>query len=89
MVEQYHQSLQDLQRQMALRVASAYTSVSLEAVLVIVRIPDTTIGPDADESSGKVAKNTAWGGMISEWQAWWDVSSKGWWTHRAIRMVKP
>jgi len=82
-----------VQRKTALRVASAYRTVSLDAALVIADMPPVDLQAEERHEKytqrhniqppfpGKVA-------TVVKWQSRWDLStSKGRWTHRLIPCI--
>lgn len=84
------------QRKMALRVASAYCTVSNAAVMVVAGIPPIHLlaserveiqrsctNAGADYESRLSAKKRT----IEKWQIEWDNATKGRWTHRLIPKI--
>lgn len=81
------------QRKMALRVASAYCTVSNDAIMVVAGIvPIHLLAEESAEveidrrkdTAIEAAKHEARRRCIVKWQKEWDESSKGRWTYRLI-----
>lgn len=88
--------LDGVYRLAALRVVSAYRTVSTDAVCVIAgMIPICTLIRE-DRRCGESRRRIGITERplhreqtMSEWQAAWDASDKGRWTHRLIPRIKP
>lgn len=89
--------LERVQRRIALRVASAYRTTSMEAVLVVASIAPLELQAtrrrtmyhhrtDPDLLNVKQEANDD---MTAAWQERWDGSSKGRWTQTLIKEIKP
>lgn len=83
-----------VQRKTSLRVISAYCSVSEDAVLVLSSMPpiDLLAIDRKYNFMHKVdtnARTINHQDMIVNWQARWDASTKGRWTHRLIPKIEP
>lgn len=81
-----------VQRKTALRVSSAYCTVSADAALVVASMPPIDIlakerlymfSNKDDPGSTRTAKEST----LRLWQTQWDESSKGRWTHRLIPSI--
>lgn len=82
--------LSKVQRSIALRVASAYCTVSLEAVLVISDMPPIDLlAREKQNISEGTQTHAAKAQLLEAWQERWDVSTNGRWTHRLIPKVDP
>lgn len=87
--------LQKTQRKIALRVISAYKTVSTEATLVIASIiPFHLLARERDtvhrSGEGKnVAANEARQKSLEDWQTEWENCSKAAWTRRLIKRIEP
>lgn len=88
------QAVLRVQRRVALRVASLYRTVSLEAALVLADMPPADLLVTARLEIYKVKKETesqdnadqrARRNLLQRWQERWDSSEIGRWTHRLIR----
>lgn len=85
------------QRQIALRVAAAYRTVSLSAVMVVAGIPpvdllvyERTEVFEHSQAEGGVTpqlRREARRRLISRWQERWEQDESGRWTHRLIPSV--
>lgn len=74
-----------MQRRVTLRVASAYSTVSYEAVLVIADMPPIELmANERQEIFENTTKEDAKNKLLRDWQSKWDISDKGRWTHRMI-----
>ncbi|KAL4153093.1 hypothetical protein QTP88_000926 [Uroleucon formosanum] len=81
-----------VQRKTALRVASAYRTVSLDAALVITDMPPVDL--QAEERYEKYAQrhnqqppSAGKAATVQKWQSRWDLTTKGRWTHRLIPCI--
>lgn len=86
------QKLESTYRLMCLRVASAYRTVSKDAVCVIAgMMPIGIIIKEDDECfdlrGTNGARNLCRPASLARWQREWDSSTKGRWTHRLIPSV--
>lgn len=87
---------QKCQRKMALRICSAYRTVSTEAALVIAGVTPIRIMVKERAYLYKVrnllekkeAKQRASENSMSRWQREWERSSKGSWTRKLIPIIK-
>lgn len=81
-------ALQKVQRQMAIRVSSAYRTISAEAVGVIAGIPpiDLQIIERTAKYSG-IAPEAAKEQLMAQWQERWESGTYGRWTHRLIPSI--
>lgn len=98
LVKAYERKLSSVHRRNALRVASAYRTVSDEAACVIAGLPPIDllarerkrIYEEKGRDSGQT-KEQIWEAARKEtmtvWQKRWDSSSKGRWTHRLIPSI--
>lgn len=82
------------QRRIALRVASAYRSVSADAVLVIAGIPpiDLLAKERLDLFNQKQSgsqRDTDRSKLLDAWQYRWEASTKGRWTAQLIPDLRP
>ncbi|EFA11934.1 Putative 115 kDa protein in type-1 retrotransposable element R1DM-like Protein [Tribolium castaneum] len=86
----YQERLVQVQRKTALRVCSAYRTVSADAVQVIAgMIPiDLRIHETVKVRNRTHTKREAREWSIKEWQNRWNASSKGRWTHRLIPNIR-
>ncbi|KYB29499.1 hypothetical protein TcasGA2_TC032967 [Tribolium castaneum] len=86
----YQERLVQVQRKTALRVCSAYRTVSADAVQVIAgMIPiDLRIHETVKVRNRTHTKREAREWSIKEWQNRWNASSKGRWTHRLIPDIR-
>lgn len=82
--------LSRVQRRMALRVCSAYKTVSLEAVLVIASIPpiELQVAERKEIQEGRDRKS-AREHLLQKWQERWERSNKGQWTRKLIPELEP
>lgn len=84
-IERARLSLARVQRRSALRVASAYRTVSEDAVLVLCGTPPLDLlALERQEMYNGRDKETARVDTMSKWQRRWDESTKGRWTHRLV-----
>lgn len=79
-------------RLMAMRVASAYRTISTEAVCVIVGMVPIKIVLEEDcecyrHRGTRGTRKTARADSLRKWQLDWDSTEKGRWTHRLIPNV--
>jgi len=77
-----------VQRRMALRVISAYTTTSTVAALLLAGTAPIELKTKKRSNTFKgthkdIARNT----LLTEWQGWCDSASEGRWTHRLIRNI--
>lgn len=95
--EMYRKRLAQVQRQGALRVASAYRTVSEPAILVIAGVipidllakERKTVFLRKSEVGRKIASQEERSRTMECWQASWDQDSRGRWTAKLIRLVRP
>lgn len=86
--------LNKVQRRMALRVISAYCTVSGDAAMVIAGILPIDLMAKDRRRRYQVRKNLSLphpedeGEVTAEWQSRWDNSVKGRWTHRLIPNIE-
>lgn len=87
----YCRGISSTYRLCALRVASAFRTVSDEAALVISGMPPVTLLAKeagvlsaASRPLSATERTRIRSTLISEWQSRWDNSAKGRWTHRCI-----
>lgn len=88
--------LSKVQRRAALRVASAYRTVSNDALLIVAGIPPVELQAkhrkflyDNKAVTRKGAtRETAHRDLLARWQEKWSTSKKGRWTHTLIEDVK-
>jgi len=83
-----------VQRKTALRVCSAYCTVSAEAALVVASMPPIDILANErlyiyDNKDDPEATRKAREASQALWQTRWDASGKGRWTHRLIPHIVP
>lgn len=83
-------TLTRVQRIMAVRVCSAYRTISNDAVLVIAGIPpvDLTVEERVQLKAG-VTQTLARATTVANWQKRWEVSEKGRWTWTLIPEIQP
>ena len=91
--ESYLGRLESTYRVMCLRVASAYRTVSHEAVCVVAGMMPIRLILREDAECYNLRGNsgvrrTARAASINRWQRIWDNSTKGRWTHRLIPRVE-
>lgn len=97
MAQKGWQELQKVQRRIALRVASAYYTTSKDAVLVIAGTPPIDRLARKHKIIYELQRDLALANihedaeneLITSWQDQWDRSTKGRWTHRLIKEIKP
>lgn len=78
-----------VQRRLALRICSAYRTVSYEAVLVIAGIPPLLLmAKEREETYSGRDKAEARENLWRAWQVMWEETEKGAWTRRIIRNVR-
>lgn len=89
-IQKYADKLSSVQRKAALRICSAYRTISLDAAQVIAGIVpiDLRIIEAKRIRDRMCSKREARERSLSEWQTRWDVSTKGRWTHRLIPNIK-
>lgn len=77
------------QRKMALRICSAYRTVSTEGVGVIAGLPpiDLMILERRERYTG-ITKEEAKENLLQRWQIKWDSGVYGRWTHRLIPVIR-
>lgn len=90
--DSYRGKLESTYRLMCLRVASAYRTVSYDAVCVISGMMPIgiVIGEDAecfDMRGTRGIRRTARRDSLAKWQRAWDSARNGRWTHRLIPRV--
>lgn len=79
-----------MQRQAALRVCSAYRTVSKEAVLVIASmLPLRQLGAARTAQADGQPKNTSMENALIQWQLRWRDATTGSWTRRLIPDLGP
>lgn len=89
-VEKTRLSLARVQRTSALRVVSAYRTVSEDATLAIAAItPVDLLALERQAIYRGQSKTEAKKLSMERWQERWDASSKGRWTHKLIPQLKP
>ncbi|KAL4153928.1 hypothetical protein QTP88_001761 [Uroleucon formosanum] len=82
--------LAKVQRRVALRVASAYCTVSYNAIQIIADMPPIVlIAIERQEIFENTRKEEARKKLIRDWQLEWDTSENGRWTHRLIPKIDP
>lgn len=97
LVPSYARLAQSAYRQAAIRVCSAYRTISADAVLVIAGLPPLELlagerraqynrvhGSEEDPSDSRRDREKT----LEVWQQQWDCSTNGRWTHRLIPNVK-
>lgn len=78
-----------IQRCAAIRVCSAYRTISYEAALVVAGIPPLDLmAKERLEVYEGVAKAEARDRLFERWQRRWEVADKGRWTRRLITNVR-
>lgn len=81
--------LERVQRGAALRVCSAYRTVSYEAVLVVAGVPPLKLlAKERREVYEGVGKQEAKDRLFRRWQTRWNDSTKGRWTRRLIPNIR-
>lgn len=99
LVQSYARKLTTVYRRSALRVASAYRTVSDDAVCIIAGMPPIDLLAverkkvfDARRRTIDKSQKEIWDAArkktITDWQTRWDVSDKGRWTHRLIPKIE-
>nr|CAI5854774.1 unnamed protein product [Callosobruchus analis] len=90
MVERNRKKLQTINRRIAIRVISAYKTISTEAAEIIAGIPPldmvATMKRELYEGGGD--KEAARMELLTQWQQRYGESDKGIWTKRLIRDIK-
>lgn len=82
--------LAKVQIRVALRVASAYCTVSYNAIQIIADMPPIVlIAIERQEIFENTRKEEARKKLIRDWQLEWDTSENGRWTHRLIPKIDP
>lgn len=91
--------LGSVQRICAMRIVSAYRTISECAVLVLASLPpfDLLAGERAEVTAGlklgtkdkTECRRAARQRVLDSWQRRWDEADKGRWTHRLIPNLKP
>lgn len=77
-------------RRVALRVASAYCTVSYNAIQVIADMPPIVLmANERQEIFDNVRKEDARSNLLRAWQSDWDSAESGRWTHRLIPKLDP
>lgn len=84
--------LSRVQRRIALRVASAYRTVSGDALLVVTGIPPIELQAQLrksaydhrNEEERDTSRTRATHDLMATWQEQWNTSNKGRWTHSLI-----
>jgi len=80
--------LAKVQRRIALRVASAYCTVSYDAIWVIADMPPIELlAIERKEVFENRRKEDARNNLLRDWQRKWDSAKNGGWTHRLIPKV--
>lgn len=87
--------LTKVQRKAAIRVVSAYSTISTEAAQVLADLPpidllaierrNTYMGKWTNDSINHRAK--ARETLMKDWQARWNSSNKGRWTYRLVKSI--
>lgn len=93
----YRKKLGQIQKRSALRVASAYRTVSEPAVLVVAGVmPIDLLAKERKiayqrkmEIGGETARREARNQMMESWQRAWEQEERGRWTRRLIKQVQP
>lgn len=81
--------LERLQRRMALRVCSAYRTVSAEAAFVVAGVPPMELlAVERGERYLGVGKAEARERLLEKWQRRWQTTEVGRWTFRLIPEIK-
>lgn len=82
--------LESVNRGLALRIASAYRTVSKEAALVVAGLPPARLqARKACLLAEGLPRGEVEEQVITEWQAEWAAATKGAWTRRLIPEVGP
>lgn len=95
--EKYRKRLAQVQRRAALRVASAYRTVSEPAVLIIAGvIPIALLAGERqaiyrrrEEADKKKVRQEERASTLASWQESWNEEERGRWTARLIGLLKP
>lgn len=85
-----------VQRKTALRIATAYSTVSTDAALVLADLPPIELLAEERRCNylakraidGHHSNTNARKQVLNTWQTRWDISSKGRWTHRLIQNIE-
>lgn len=82
--------LAKVQKRIALRVASAYCTVSYDAIQVISDMPPIELmAIERQEIFANVRREDAKNKLLRVWQTQWDSAKNGRWTHRLIPKLEP
>jgi len=101
-VSSYMRGVNSTYRLCAFRISSVFRTISAAAALVIAgqvplcelvreakEIRAALAGEQADHSTKTEVKRRARTQSVDNWQAAWDKSRKGRWTHQLIPSIKP
>lgn len=84
-IRRTRKKLDSVFRRMAIRVCSAYRTISEDAVAVIAGIPPIDLmAAERKETCAGITKTAARASLLRKWQERWDGADKGLWTKRLI-----